>query len=400
MPCHGLRMSVYALFLVSVTGCCSLQPAPAPSPSTGASRETTEAFQAGDIIDTHTGKVISFPELMRALSDVKIIYVGEIHTSTEDHRIQQRVAAGLYAQNKALVLALEMFPKDVQPVLDRYTRGQLTEPEFLQEAHWQQVWGYPFALYRGIVNWARERHLRMIGLNIPPPIANKIARGGLASLTAAERSQVATHIDFGNSRHRRYLEEQFEHHPRAAIKDFQTFYEAQLAWEETMAQTLAQTLPTLPHSGQILVLIGMGHINHRFGVPQRAWQRTRQPYKIILPLPIHFPDHMINPATADYIWVTPQFRPFHHGGPGLIIRRLPADQGLQVAEVIPESPAAKAGIKKNDIIRAVNDVPVTTLADLHRAAAREQGLHRLRLQRGSQQVTVTLDLPDKGQADP
>lgn len=396
MSYHGLRMSVYALFLISLAGCCTLPPSEQSSRQTGPPRPAAQNFKVGDIIDTHTGKVISFAQLMKALSNVKIIYVGEIHTSTEDHHIQQQVAEGLYAQNHSLVLGLEMFPKDTQPVLNRYSNGQLSEQEFLKEVNWQQVWGYPFALYCGILTWARDRHLRIIGLNIPPYIANKIAQGGLSSLTPAERSQVAAHMDFDNSQHRQYLKEQFEHHPKADIKDFQSFYEAQLAWEETMSQTLAQTLPSVHRNGQILVLIGMGHVNYRFGVPQRTWDRTHQPYEIILPIPINLLDGMIDPKAADYIWVTSQSRPFHHGGLGLIIRRLPGDQGLQVAEVIPDSPAAKAGIKKNDVILSVNDIPVKTLADLHRAAASEQGLHRLGLQRGTEQVAVTLDTSAKG----
>ena len=392
---HGLRMSVYALFLLSVTGCCTLPPPEQPSRKPGVPHGGAKNFRPGDIIDTHTGKTVSFAQLMQALSDTKIVYVGEIHTSTEDHRIQQQVAEGLYAQNHNLALALEMFPKTAQPVLDRYSRGQLAEKTFLQEVNWKGVWGYPFALYRGILEWARDRQLKLVGLNIPPRIANKIAKGGLAALSPAERSQVAPHIDFDNPQHRQYLEQQLKHHPKAEIKDFQTFYEAQLAWEETMAQTLAQTLPTLGHNGQILVLIGMGHVSHRFGVPQRTWRRTRQPYKIILPMPVNFLDDMIAPQTADYIWVTPKFMPVHHGGLGIVIRRLPAERGLQITDVIPGSPAAKAGVRKNDIILAVNGEPVKTLADLHHAAAREKGLHRLRLQRGEEQVSVTLEMPGK-----
>ncbi len=393
---HGLRMSVYALFLLSVTGCCTLPPPEQPSPKPGVPHGGEKAFQPGDIIDTHTGRTVSFAQLIQALRDVKIVYVGEIHTRVEDHRIQQQVAEGLYAQNHILALALEMFPKTAQPVLDRYSRGQLTEKAFLREVDWNQVWGYPFALYRGILSWARDRHLKLIGLNIPPRIANKIAKGGLAALSPAERSQVATHIDFDNPQHRRSLEQQFKHHPKAAIKDFQTFYEAQLAWEETMAQTLAQTLPALGHNGQILVLIGMGHVSHRFGVPQRTWKRTHQPYKIILPMPVNFLDDSIDPKTADYLWVTPRFRPVHHGGLGIVIRRPSGDRGLQITDVIPDSPAARAGVRKNDVILAVNGEPVKTLADLHHAASREKGLHRLRLQRGNEQVSVTLEMPAKG----
>ena len=48
-------------------------------------------FHVGDIIETATGNVISFDKLIGDLSKVSIVYVGEIHTSAEDHKVQLEI---------------------------------------------------------------------------------------------------------------------------------------------------------------------------------------------------------------------------------------------------------------------------------------------------------------------
>jgi S1-C subfamily serine protease len=43
---------------------------------------------------------------------------------------------------------------------------------------------------------------------------------------------------------------------------------------------------------------------------------------------------------------------------------LPADQGLLVADVVPNSPASKAGLKKHDILLKANDTTLKAMSDL------------------------------------
>jgi S1-C subfamily serine protease len=66
------------------------------------------------------------------------------------------------------------------------------------------------------------------------------------------------------------------------------------------------------------------------------------------------------------------------------------ESGVHVAEVIADGPAAKGGIRADDVILEVNREPVTTAADLQRLMyddAIGQGI-TVRVQRGGQ----TLDL--------
>jgi uncharacterized iron-regulated protein len=155
---------VYLMVLASSYGCKGLTK---PRPSLTL-QGFSQALQPGDIVDTQTGRTISFDILMDNLSKARVIYVGETHTSIEDHQIQRRILQSLYDRNPHLNLAMEMFPRGTQKVLDRYSSGLMSEHGLIQEANWHEIWGYPFQLYRSILTWARSKQLKIIGLNAPP----------------------------------------------------------------------------------------------------------------------------------------------------------------------------------------------------------------------------------------
>src|SRR5208283_4588712 len=140
-----------------------------------------------DVVDTATGNVIGFDELISKLPDAAIVYVGEMHTSEEDHKVQLEVLKKLSQGGRCVELGMEMFPAEAQPVLDRYLSGQMNEEDFLKEVRWQDVWGFPYSLYRGLIDWQKEKHMPVLGLNAPIEVVRKIGRNGLDSLTPDER---------------------------------------------------------------------------------------------------------------------------------------------------------------------------------------------------------------------
>lgn len=263
----------------------------------------SQKLNPGDIVETRTGAILSFESLIHNLSKVRIIYIGETHTRKEDHRIQLEILKGLFARCPSLKLGLEMFPTEAQPVLDSYSQGLMPEKEFLKKSEWEKNWGYSFDLYRGIFHWARARGLKMIGLNAPIEVVNRIAHNGLEALNPGERARMAAKFSPDHQEHREYLQKQYAHHPPGKIKNFQTFYEAQQAWEETMAETLAQWLSALPPEDPIAVLIGRGHILYHIGVPRLVQVRKELSFATVLSIPVDYPFSTIDPRLADYLWI-------------------------------------------------------------------------------------------------
>lgn len=389
----GKRTPVIMTFLLmfaSLAGCAGLEKTAPPLTMKG----STQVLRPGDIVDTRTGERITFQTLVERLSDARVIYAGETHTSIEDHQIQQQILQGLYDRNPHLILAMEMFPRGKQPVLNRYSSKQIGEQKLLAEAEWSKVWGYPFQLYRGLLTWARERHLKIVGLNAPPEVVRKIGRNGLSSLTPQERSKIARDINLNDVAHRAYVQEQYQQHIKDNIRGFQSFYEAQLAWEETMAETLAQTLSSAEDGTQIVVLIGNGHIVRNFGVPRRTYDRIERAYKTVVPIPADYPNRVIDPGIADYVWITKESTRFHHRGfLGIMVTPATTEKGLEIKGVVPDSPAAEAGLKKGDILYAFDGKPTNSVEDIHKATADGTGdVHQLSLRRGGKEIKVNVKL--------
>jgi uncharacterized iron-regulated protein len=345
-------------------------------------------LKPGDIIDTRSGDIISFEVLLDRLSGVRVVYVGETHTSLEDHRIQLQILEGLFRKNRDLVLALEMFPRRVQPVLDRFTTGALTEEAFVRDVNWAEVWGYPFQLYRPLLAFARDKGLGIIGLNAPRDVVNKIARQGLSSLRPEERREIAEAFLTADPKHREILAQEFQRHRQEKIKDFEAFYEAQLAWDETMAETLIRTLQTRADRGQVLVLVGRGHILDGVGMPQAALKRMNHTHKIVVPVSLDYPLRALNPEMADYLWITPPFKETHPPRLGIQVKPLPENRGLEVLEVTPGGAAAKAGFQEGDVILKAAGESVHNVEDLHRLFSGRPEKISFLLRRSDREVTV------------
>jgi S1-C subfamily serine protease len=166
--------------------------------------------------------------------------------------------------------------------------------------------------------------------------------------------------------------------------------EAQLAWEQTMAETLGQTVASQPSDAQIIVLIGKGHIRDHVGVPKLTGERVEQPYRTVAPVPIDYPDRVADPKIADFVWLINRFEPVHRVRLGVLFGEAPG-KGLEILKILPNSPAAKAGLRKGDMLYRLDGMPVSSLEEVHRAFSSKM-VHELILKRDNQEISVTVTL--------
>lgn len=271
---------------------------------TVSSDHTATETGEGTILDGRSLQPISFDELIEKLSAVRIVYIGETHTRMEDHRIQLRLLKALGDRLPNLCLGVEMIDTSYQPVLEAWVQpgGDRDSRWFLEKTHWYANWRFPFDLYADMFLFVRERQIPTYGLNLPFHIPAKIAIGGIGSLQPSDAAFLPPIIDLTIESHKAYIRDIYEkHHSKAGPNrdNFEFFYMAQCAWEDTMAESIAR------HIGQhtMIVLIGNGHIVHKFGVPNRAFVRTRFPFATIY---ITTDEDRIEPDLADIIWKTPK----------------------------------------------------------------------------------------------
>ncbi|GAB6904870.1 hypothetical protein JCM12296A_07040 [Desulfosarcina cetonica] len=297
-PAAQLRDWGLLLLFLMLAGGCTL------TPNTLAIRNNPTRLMENTIYKTDDGTVVTPAQLFAELGPERVIYVGESHTNPAHHAIQLQVIQALARQTPDLIIGMEMFDVTYQPVLDRWCAGQLDVPTFLKQTHWAVNWRYDFALYRDILEFAKENRLRVVALNIPFHIPAKIRIGGINSLTEADRRYLPQTIDTGNTAHRNYLKTIYDLHAFAAEDHFATFYEAQCAWEDAMADAVAQHLG----EGRMVVLVGNGHIIRKFGIPDRAFSRTHAPFKTIYLAEV---GGEAERDWADYLWITAE-TPMRH----------------------------------------------------------------------------------------
>jgi uncharacterized iron-regulated protein len=281
-----------ACLLVILWGC-------AVTPQTLKLKGTPEAFGGGAIIYGPKATVVAFEALLEDIQNSRVIYVGESHTSMESHRIQLEVIQALWQKFPNLLVGMEMFDHSYQAVLDQWSAGTLAEKEFLQKVHWYANWRFDFALYRDILNFIKDNRLRLVGLNVPNYIPPRIREGGVESLRETEKKHLPPQMDLSIAAHRDYVQEVFDkhqHHFRGEV-EFDNFYAAQVVWEEAMAAAIAENLK----DDVMVVLAGNGHIQFKYGIPDRAHKLTDEAFTTIYTAAV---GDEVEPDIADYIWVT------------------------------------------------------------------------------------------------
>jgi uncharacterized iron-regulated protein len=138
--------------------------------------------------DGKTGGELDWDTALARLVGADVVFLGETHTDRLTHDAELELFARLAAaRDGACVLALEMFERDTQPVLDDYLAGRIDEAGFLLQS---RPWGNYRTDYRGLIEHAKAHRMPVIASNFPASLRRKVAAGGEAAwngLTAEER---------------------------------------------------------------------------------------------------------------------------------------------------------------------------------------------------------------------
>lgn len=162
---------------------------PTPAPPTPAMPAPVPLARVARVLDTATGAELSIEALCERLATADAVFLGETHLDEVTHRVQWAIYERLVELRAGkVVLALEMFTRDAQPVLDAYLAGRIDESEFLGTAH---PWGNYRAAYRPLIEHARARCLRVVASNLPRSIQRAVGMGGHAAYEALDETQRA-----------------------------------------------------------------------------------------------------------------------------------------------------------------------------------------------------------------
>ncbi len=352
--------------------------------------------------------------LDRAAQDT-VVLLGEIHDNPDHHRWQLQTMAALHARVGNVALGFEMFPRRVQPVLDRWVAGDYDEAGFLEAVGWNQVWGFDAELYMPLFHFARMNRLPMVALNVDRTLIAAVGEVGWDAVPSEEREGVgdpaAPQQAYVDELIAVYREHQAvrSHHMAEDIGEpeeirvddpgFQRFMDAQLAWDRAMAEALAE----VGDSALIIGVIGSGHLKGSHGVPHQLAVLGVSDSAVLLPWDQGSDCADLVPGLADAVFgIEAAAVGAAPGKPrlGVMIQGEAGD--LTVLEVSPDSIAQATGIMAGDIIVEAAGLAMAEPADLIAVIQRHAAGTWLPLliERGGQQVELIARFPPEPKAAP
>jgi uncharacterized iron-regulated protein len=287
------------------------------------------------------GSIQSEPHLANIadeIKDKKIIFIGEEHDKPSHHMNQLKIIKGLYKMNGNLAIGMEMF-----------------ERQFLKKTEYFKRWGLDYRLYRPIIHFAKENKIPVIALNAESEIVKKVSENSLQSLSEGERRRIPDEMDFSDAQYRKLLREIFKFHPGSEDKDFNLFYQVQILWDETMAESIYEFLNENPDY-QIVVLAGNGHLVYGYGIPKRTYRRNGFEYSTILN------DEEDGDGVADFLLFPEVLEPPESPKLGILVDK--DNEEVKINDFSDESIAKISGLRKGDTILSFDNNPIGSIEDL------------------------------------
>ena len=216
------------------------------------------------VMPTESATIISLAEFFDALLNYDIIFLGEVHDSREIHEVELTILAELAERDSSLVLALEMFERDVQDVLDDYLEGNISENEFLKSA---RPWPNYHEDYRPLVELAKAKGIPVIAANVPRRAAAAVAGANEVSSDVLGTDSIylpkALHLD-SEEYYEQFVAtmEQMPHSTPMKEMSVDGLYKAQVLKDAVMAVSVEPFLDRL-----ILFCCGRFHSDYHLGIP-------------------------------------------------------------------------------------------------------------------------------------
>ena len=350
------------------------------------------------INDDATGEVITPKELAARLAAVRVVFVGESHTSIECHNVQRRLIEELVAAGRKVFVGLEMYPYTEQAWLDKWSAGELSEDVFLKDSRWYKNWGYHWLYYRDIFMFSRDRKIRMFGVNTPREVVAAVRKKGFANLTPEEAARIPSKIDTDSAEHKRLFKAYFApedslHTTGMTDEQFGAMYNAQATWDATMGYNAVQALQKFGDKDTIMVvLIGSGHVAYGLGAERQARLWFDGKIASVIPM-VAASDKGEKPAVrasyANFVWgVANEKAPLF---PTLgFSTGQKKDNLYPVIAVQPETVAAEAGFKVGDRLVSMDGVALTDTEIMNRLMAEKRWADsaEFKVRRGAEDVTI------------
>lgn len=305
------------LFLIVALLICS------PKAMSQTVHQSISGYTPQRVYDAGRNRFTDFETMVLELSRADVAFIGEQHDDPATHRLERAILEGLSRRRGNIVVAMEMFERDVQQPLNDYLAGQMSEEEFLKVS---RPWPKYATDYRPIVEFAKAHQWPVIAGNVPRRLASQVSRQGLKSideLSETDRKFVAAQIECPPDDYYNRFVETMTGHPGAhggAEKELdekkkeeqkamiERFYQAQCVKDETMAEAIIDQLKKRGEGDPKPVVVhfnGAFHSDYRLGAAARTVRRLpNSQVKVVTIIPVDNLDY-VKPEEyakrADYV---------------------------------------------------------------------------------------------------
>jgi uncharacterized iron-regulated protein len=247
----------------------AVQPPPQPPPPHPV---PFSSYVPQRVFDTRQKGFGDFESMLADLARADAVFVGEQHDDENTHRLELAIVEGLTRRGVSVVIALEMFERDVQPQLDGYVAGRLSEEQFLKDS---RPWPRYASDYRPLIEFAKAHHLEIVASNVPRRIASDVSKQGLSVIDGlgADRPFAARDIQCPTSGdyYQRFGEAMGGHEGANG-----NFFFAQCLKDETMGESVAGAFQKNA-AGRVTIVHVNGAFHSDFGEGTADSARRRMP---------------------------------------------------------------------------------------------------------------------------
>jgi len=240
------------------------------------------------------GSSASLDDVVAAMGAHEVVFVGETHDDPTAHFLENELLTRAHATvaPRPVALSLEFFQRDVQPILDEYLAGLITEKAFLKDS---RPWPRYETDYRPMIEFSLENDVAVVAANSPRRYANRVTLHGRESLDdlSAEAKATLAPLPYGEASEAyrdQWIQTIMEVMEEETMKCGEPIPEAELAaspsggsahgnmggqlhsqvlWDATMAYWLTDHLVRHPDA-LVLHMVGGFHVARGTGIPEQV----------------------------------------------------------------------------------------------------------------------------------
>jgi uncharacterized iron-regulated protein len=219
-----------------------------------------QTSQQYKIYDVKNEKTISIDELIKDLDKTDVLFFGEEHNDSVGHVLEMEIFKQMHNAYPKVALSMEMFHTDVQPVINEYLGGYISEKNFTKEA---RAWNN-YKDYRPLIEYAKTNKINIIGANGAARYSNMVSKSGLDVLNTLPKESKfflpPLPIDTATGRYYDKFIKELGSHNMGGMKIYQT----QNFWDAVMSWSIVKYLKKNKNT-KVLQLNGRFHSDERLG---------------------------------------------------------------------------------------------------------------------------------------